>query len=296
MDILEGVLGRFKGKSEVKAPSELGKVPSDIWSYEIFRQYLLALGRRYVDRRTSIPLTQGPISYRNPEFILRTDQYPKEIELSLDWHSILDKIRKDSGDGVERLSVVGTKDNERSLLVQALAAQGLPDYVPAEVIIAQLQKAIEQYHLTTITGDIHSHPRKLLERIWSKVMPINNRGMFSAADLYRIVTPNASMPMIEVVEGNDNVFAFRTKDTINTGLGSELFSQEAFEKYWYERNGFRYLGPVEKFGANRAIPISPRASGWNVNLGIAERHKLVIYRGYSGKNLVREFPAISSAK
>lgn len=294
MDILEGLLERFRRKGEAKVSSESKKL-YDTWKYETFRQYLLALARRYTDHKTSIQLTKGPIGYRNPEFTLPIDQYPKEIELSLDWHEILDKIRKDSEDGVERFSVIGTKDSERGVYIQAVAAQGLPDNVPAEVISAELQKAIDKYRMTTIIGDIHSHPRSLLERMWGDVLP-SNRGRFSAGDLYRMVIPNSNIRMMVVVEGNDNVFAFRTKGTTNTGFSQQFFNQDSFEKYWYERNGFRYLGPVEKFGANRVIPVSPTADGWNVNLGIAERHKLVIYRGYSGQNLKREFPAISSAK
>ncbi len=175
-----------------------------------------------------------------------------------------------------------------------MAAKGLPDYVPAAVVRAGLDKAARGYHMTVI-GDIHSHPRDLLERIFGSAQ-LGDRGRFSAGDLYRMATLNSPIQMMAVVDGDDNVFAFRTKETKGAGLSSQISTQDGFEKYWYERHGFRYLGPPERFGSNRVIPVSSGANGWNVNLAIAERHKLAIYRGYAGGNLVREFPILQRAK
>lgn len=96
--------------------------------------------------------------------------------------------------------------------------------------------------------------------------------------------------MMVVVEGDENVVAIRTKGSTDLGISPRLFNQDAFEKYWFEKNGFQYLGSVKEFGARRAKPISRDANSRRINTGIAERHNLVLYRGKSGQNLRREYP------
>lgn len=227
---------------------------------------------------------------RSREFLVSILDYPRQIGLSQGWHDTLDQIRKDSVDGIERLALVGFKEDRRAIYLPTIGVKGLPDHVPSAIISREIQRARVKAGITGLIGDIHSHPRSLIESIWGNTSDQQNTAGFSAGDLYRMVSPGEFLPMMVVVEGNGNIVAFKTKESTDTGLDRNVLTQEGFEKYWYEKNGFRYLGRVEKYGAERAVPISPNANGWNVNLGIAERHKLVLYRGGAGNNLVKLFP------
>lgn len=242
------------------------------WEYNHFKEYLLSL-------------TEGQ------EF-LPIDRHPNSIELSEGWHQTLDQMRKDSQDGIERWALVGFKDDKKSLYLPAIAAQGLPDHVPASVMSNEVHKAKNTAGIMGLVGDIHTHPRELKESIWGKFINGSKKDIarFSAGDLYTLLVPSRWGSFISIVDGDENLFAFRTRTTNDIGINSAFFNQESFERYWYQENGFVYKGNVQQFGAQRVIPVSPNANVWKVNTDIAERHNLVLYRGKIGENLEKVFP------
>lgn len=232
------------------------------WAYDQLREYLLALTR-------------------GREFLLSSKEYPEEIQLSKDWQEILDRMRQESVDGHERWALVGFKIDKRALYLPEVPSKGTTTHVPSNVILETLDRAKWQSHLIDMVGDIHTHPK-------------HPRAIFSAGDLYTLLISdqyaNKNNSMIMVLGEQENTVAFKTRDTESLTFSASIFSQESFEKYWYERNGFEYKGNVEKFGAERAIAKTPWADGWKVNLDIADRHNLVLYKGKPNGPLIKQFP------
>ena len=277
MELIGSIFRKFRrGESQTVKP-EKSDLPRN-WDYSHFREYLLALTR-------------------GKNFLLPVGQYPDSIQLNGGWDEALKKMRKDTIDGYERWALVGFKEDRRSLYLPTIAARGLPDHVPGKLQMEEIDKARVKAGIIGFVGDIHSHPKDLVEEIWFRAFTDLDelvgwdldRAIFSAGDLYRIVVPDSDILMMGLVEGQENLFAFRTRESTDLGVSRDALPQEAFEKYWYERNGFRYLGSVKEYGAKRVQAITPTADRWVVNTEIAERHKLVLYRGSSGTNLTKVF-------
>lgn len=219
--------------------------------------------------------------------------FPKEIELSYGWHRMLGKVRDRSQNGKEHWGFVGFKEDRQQLWFPAIPAEGYDSYIPEDLIAEEERKARDKFGIVDLLGDAHSHPSDFLTKVTQRLPGLSRYGMkgaFSAGDLYIIANTERFRPFMAVIEGDYNLFVFRTKETKGLGIGSEYFNQESFEKLWYEQNGYRYLGGVKEFGANRAIAISPLANPYKVNADIAKRHQLVIYQGKKGKDIKRVYP------
>lgn len=249
------------------------KVKFNIWDYDThFREYLLLLASKGV---------KGLESRKN---------YPAQIELSQRWHKLFDKIRSSTiKEGKEYWGFIGYKEDRRSLWFTSTPAKGFSSSVPGELIRDETNKARDKFGIIDLIGDVHSHPRGFLERIDQNLTMFNTNGLkaaFSAADLYTIVNTERFTPMMVVVEGDYNLLTFRTRETKGLGMNSMLFNQEAFEKYWYEKYGYKY------FGKNMQIGFTESANPYDINIGIAERHNLVIYQGRKGEDVKKIFPKV----
>lgn len=266
MDILEGLFGRFRKKDPPPKPisqSLEGKFTPRVWTSEYFREYLMGLGR---DRNFLLPL----------------NQYPDLIELSPAWHEVLEEFSKNSNGllGREHYSVVGFTALLRRISVLKKPLKGHFGQVPTEVI-QQAHSAASREGIDRVVGDIHNHPG-------------GNHLNFSMGDLYGIVYPSSDEFMRAIVGPEENIFAFKTRNSTTTGLSSDAFTQEGFCKFWYEQNGYKYLGS-NKSGES-AIPTRTNApSLWELNLMVAKKHGLVIYEGSKAADLVKVFP-ISGTK
>lgn len=236
------------------------------WTYDQFREYLLALTR-------------------GPEFLLPSVEYPDEIQLSEDWQEILGRMGEETKDGFERWALVGFKADKRALYLSEISAKGTKIHVPSEVMEETLDRAKSQLHIVNLVGDVHTHPHH----------PFSLPGSidFSAGDLYTLLAATQygqrEKSMIMVLEDGSIAAAFRARDTDISSIKMNIFSEESFEKYWYEKNGFRYKG-LEEFRSDPFAMIDPRASNGKVNLDIAARHKLVLYKGKINQPLIRQFP------
>ncbi|MBI2011864.1 hypothetical protein HYS91_03790 [Candidatus Daviesbacteria bacterium] len=268
LEAIEAITNAFFGM-QVRVPLRaIHCGPDKIWGYETFKEYLAAIGR-------------GKL------FLPPKTDYPLRIRLSQEWHEVLDKMRTESQDGIERHRIIGANGSQRGLYLSAISSRGRVGYVPAEVIINSIERARDAG--INALGDLHSHPKVLNKRRFGELHRLFRlfKAGLSAGDLYCMLRKESYMPVMGVVEGEENVFAFRTRETsVLEGISAYL-TQDAFEKYWYEQHGFLYLGKIEALGGFRAIPITSTADSRRVQMGIAERHNLVLYRGYMGKDLVR---------
>lgn len=226
------------------------------WNYDYYREYMRALAK-------------------GPEYVLPTAEFPYRIEISRIWHSTLDRQRRDSEDGIERYSLAGLKrkkiDADTPVILQTLPAIGLPDEVPVEVLISQLKKVKKHDAMTDVVGDIHSHPEKLAWKIWGPVQISKpHTAYLSDGDLFGLSTHCRSSPLLYfrgVVQGNNHLFAFRTRENIDMEP-RETVDRSTFIRRWR----------------------SAKLKSWDMNRAIAASERLVLYRGNPGEDLVKVFP------
>jgi len=246
------------------------------WTYKNYlREYLLLIARK------------GRIAIESAK------NFPERIELSGEWHEMLNVIRKGTLDGKERLALIGVREERTSLLLPTIPAVGYDRCIPSELTAMEEQKARDKFGIVDIVGDVHSHPITFTEKLHQKFPVSNTLGLkarFSAGDYYCMVSPNRPRFFMGLVEGDYNLFMFRVREMSGLGIDSHIFSQESFERYWYEKFGYKYLGNIDKEGANRVVAIQGKADLFNMNKAILERHMLVLYQGAAGRDLVKIYP------
>lgn len=253
MDFID-TKAEFQGSNEKK------------WTANYFKEYLVALGR-------------------GKNFLVGLNEFPKRIELYPELTSVLNQIsRHTRKDLHERWALLGFKADKTRLLTQSVPVKAMEDHVPAELIKEEIERAKKNAGIETIIGDIHSHPSGLMELYRGQ----SGTAAFSPVDIYKSVIKGGFMPVVGVADGNENLFVFRTRESYPYDIDPKIFNAESFEKYWFELNGFKYLG-LDKH-SKRAISLSPNASTWKTNVGIATRHRLALYKGFAGGDLVRQWP------
>ena len=265
MDFLGELIGRFKKSrlpQEPKTISQIleGKFAPKVWASEYFREYIIALGR-------------------GEKFLLTIDQYPDLIELGRSWHEALENMRTKTSNGHEHYSIIGFNEIQRIVSVQKEPLMGHPGQISPQL----------QHHALGLAskaginpvGDIHTHPNE-------------HNLAFSIADLYSLVCPGSRDYIRVVLGANDNLFAFRARNSTTTGLSLDALTQEGFCRFWYEENGYRFTGISE--AGEGAMPISANApSQWDLNLKVAKKHGLVFYESGAKGDLVKVFPVITRA-
>ena len=146
--------------------------------------------------------------------------------------------------------------------------------------IIEMRRASAAHGIIDLVGDIHSHSRKSPdwdEQLMQKLYELNPRKLrahFSAGDYYTLLHGGGKKAFMGLVEGNYNLFAFKTRQTHSTGDPFH-FTQPAFKNYWNEE--FK-RGP-------------PTRDSIGMNSAIVKLHNVVLYQGYVGKELVRVHPA-----
>jgi hypothetical protein len=259
-----------------------GKI--DTWEFEShFREYMILLARKGKDGLESI------------------ENFPKIIQLNNVWHETLDKMRDETRDGYERWTPIGFREDMRNLILPSVFAIGkqrsdisksVRAKVTYEVINKEFQRAKKRTGIVGLVGDIHSHPRHLNARnlheritreLFGSTRLTSRGGGFSAGDLYNMVTQDQFPLVMAVVDGKENFFGFKTRESKNIPVQSILFNKETFEKYWYEKFGIKLSGEV-------GIRVSVGYRTVNLNKAIAHEHNLVLYKGHSKADLKRIFP------
>jgi len=244
------------------AEGELSGIPkrkaennTDRWGYEThFREYVLLLGRKGSEALESI------------------HTYPEHIALNHNWYGALDRMRNETkGDGHERYALITYDENAREFTFPEISAKGGPHEVPREVIAEEIRKAKEDRGITSIVGAIHTHPSST---------------PFSPEDLLPLLDRSQMYPMVAagIATRGENIFAFRTKETESINHFNVMPEKfyEFFKDYWLKKAGYKSTKDDKGI-----YPISFFPNIWRVSLGIAERHRLALYKGKPNEDLVR---------
>lgn len=244
---------------EVNKRSE--ELPTD-WTYSHLKNYLLALSRGL-----RVLLPQG--------------EYPATFELNVGWHSLMNEMRRGTiVDGLERWGLVGVKSTRDAIFLSKSVFRGTGKDVPASVISDALDNARNDSGIVFILGDIHSHPNKG-----------DSANGFSPADLFLPLEPGRSFNFVGLVTKNKNIFAFRSRETLDVPIPPALRNQMFFNKFWCEQCGLKYVGDY-KSGNGVWMETNPFVSFYSINKRISETYKYVLYHGAPGGKLVRVYPEI----
>lgn len=279
MEFVDGLLKFFGRKNEPVSnlPQEEGRTPEK-WDYQYFRTYLLAAAR-------------------GQDFLLPIYRYPEQIQLNGIWHDSLNQLGKIGQSMLEGYDFVGIEDYKQVIILPARPAIGEKYHVPYAVVQSQKEGARKKAGIEKFIGDLHSHPARLYWEYGTQ------RGKFtgieanlSVGDLYFLVSKDPDI-VKGVVEGEQNMFAFRTRATASSSLdylGADKVTQETFTTYWCNSfgigvrrggNGDYYLSKVNG-GVMAPLDLL------NMNKAIAQTHSLALYKGEKDKDLVRIFPSI----
>jgi hypothetical protein len=228
------------------------------WEYQAhFKEYLLLLGKK------------------GKEALERIDSYPRGIELDASWHRVLDSMRDETkNDSNERFAIVGYRETARDFYFPKITGVGEPYTVPPEVINEMIHAAKEKEGVTSILGDIHSH---------------NYVGPLTFMDFYGILQKHKSDSrfMSGLVNPHENIIAFKTRQTYNVSdFGIPNYdSKEGFKNYWMRKAGFKSSPKHHHIARFR-----PSADMYAANIAIAQTHRLALYRGSPGQDLIRMYP------
>lgn len=239
----------------------------DRWNYQTFKEYLLALSR-------------------GPEFRIPLEQMPSEIELSVDFHQRLNVMREETQrTGLEQWTNIGYKHDRSGLWLRNEPLTGANGSVQSETIQHGLDRAL-QGKIPGHLGDVHSHPREFGNRPILKLLDIGS-GTFSIGDFYTLVHPGSRSNLMGVVDGDDNLFAIRTANSINT----KAKTGDEFTKAWYKANKWKHLSTGTS--GELAIPTSINASSMvGINKALSREYGLALYSGKKDQPLKRVYPDV----
>lgn len=230
---------------ESETRKEKGPVLPSKWDYETFKQFLLS-------------------QVRGKEFLMPLAEFPEEIELSEDWHNVLNILRdKTNKDQIERVAILGYNLNNRALYLPTEDVVEVPwsweKNAPVAQTAVNFQRslAITRGIDASAMGFLHSHPPD----IHMLGLPIHiSTGRLSAGDLYH---PLAGLATVAgVADGPINSLAFRTKESV---VPRE--SATAFYDLWEGDPQHR-----------------------NLDVLIAQKYKLALFKGNINGSLKRTSP------
>lgn len=225
------------------------------WDYQTrFREYTLLLGRKGAEALEPI------------------NKYPERINLDTAWHGVLNRMRVETKtDGHERYTLISYDESARDFYFPEISVRGEPEEVPASVINEEIRKAQTERKITSIVGELHTHPIEV---------------PFSELDLLRLINDKQAQRLFVagVTTNRLNIFAFRTRETvpINKYFDLDKTNIEFFMAHWRKKAGYKLSND-----GSIIIGGSVFANLWRMNLGIAEKHRLALYRGKPNEDLVR---------
>jgi len=250
----------------------------EMWNYYHLREYLLSLGR-------------------GKDFTESTDHYSESLELSSIWHGTYDRLRRNaSNTQSENVSIIGVDNQARQIVLQVIPVEGEDREIPSELNKEQRIKTREKGGADVILGDIHAHPEIYEWQYGNQKGKFSHIGSFSVPDFWSIIGPSHDY-LMGLVHGDENFLAFRTRESGEMdGLTYLPFfkrNRDSFIKFWYTKRGMTYL-PKEKAIVRLNLQGEKGRLDdielLNLNLDIARKHHLVIYRGKENETLRRIFP------
>lgn len=213
------------------------------------------------------------------------DEFPFKLALMPAFHEVMDTLRaKAKQEGKERWSLIGYMQDRNRVYVQVNGSLGERGRISQELRRSTIEAARSKGIVGRI-GSIHSHFRQ--EALFE------DEGGFSAEDLFILLIPNGDF-LKAVVEPDANYFAFKTFETKNVPSDPFPLTQEAFARLWYEECGYSYGGTSASGSRIVRSFQSLLTEEKDVVEAIAERHKLVVYKGEPDRALRRIFPRLPS--
>lgn len=235
---------------------------SQKWTYSQLEQYLAL---------TSVRQTGN---------LIDLNEAPQEIELSSDLHESLNQLR---GGNKERLLPLGFRRGQDVLCLPTPFKEGTSHSTRGK---AKFMEELRREQDLIVAGTIHSHPTPLIERIVRRFLlfGLDPTG-FSVADFYIWLGPERYHPVKGVVEGDDNLFVFRTKRTPEfTYRKMQSYTKDEFVREWLDRCNIKYL--EMGWGYDLLSGSIPR-----LNLEVAQYYKCALYKGKKDQNLKRLHPS-----
>lgn len=215
-------------------------------------------------------------------------RFPKQIELSSEWHEVQDQMRRETEDSYERWTPIGFRRETRDIFVPKTLLRGTKRSVPPESFHEGIVDDTAKLGITHLIGDIHSHPgwgKNYLDRFFRTGRIITEYKGFSPTDMFRTVNSKAVKFLVfGLVDSGANYYSFLTKETEPIPLDSKLAKSIEFQYYWF------YEHTLARFHKNIPIPYPKSFSLWDVNLAIAKEYNISLYRGKPGEDLIRHYP------
>lgn len=250
-----------------------------IWYYhDRLRYYLLALGK---DSNALEPLIN----------------YPDAMDLPNPWTTLFKEMAAETAlNGNELYTLIGSnKTGDILLPLSKHVAQGDSEMVHSGTIRKYKAWAREQ-GMENIIGDFHTHPKI---RGYGLLRMFSLTSAFSAGDMYSLVIPDYLFFM-GVIHTNRHITAgFRTRDTRHEQELSYLprgyRDQNSFEDFWYRKFGMKidFTNRTATFlDGKRHRHDEYLDKFWEVNMAIAEKHYIALYRGSltAPHHIYRKYP------
>ncbi len=294
MEFFEGLFRRFKKQERVQPKPEQRQVAAkdavSLWSYSYFREYLRSLA------------SHAFAEEGREKFLLPINQYPEQIELSRDWHTLFNHMRRETAlDQKEKWAMIGLKIDDPAIYLQKTAITGLSDAVPFHIIEKTMMHALKTSDIAERLGSIHTHPRDKTDKSW--IMPPTPTnigcGHFSLTDMFNHLASNNSKmyvffrPVYAVVEGNENLVILISQTTDYKAQSYLPRTRDQFVEEWYTKNGWKYdREKTDEGNGEYATPMTQRKETpiKDINIQIARLYDLAIYRGHTNGPLIRVFP------
>lgn len=264
---------------ETESPWDRERPLAIYWPYNYFKNYLVDMSK-------------------GEEHVKTIDDYPIHIRLNLEFHDTLNKLAEETSDGFERHGFIAIDQEEGETILPAFFFKGKTHCVPGEVI-KQNRDWCDENGINNIVGSLHSHPYSRLSMLDRVRRIVSYEGKLSVGDLYFLVKKKPEYVM-GVAEYEENVFAFRTRETKDTNLQYLVDgdNQKNFKNFWYERHSMNYKwksgsgGYVSRKDGRKLS----RDDLWRITLDIASHHNLAIYRGKTDMSIIRSYPPLNKDK
>lgn len=230
-----------------------------VWSPETSDIYLQSLGR-------------------GEEFLLPFVEYPQELRVKPELSQLFGIMRERSLESLkEWYAVIGVAVTNRHVVLQTDPSMGGALEVKLSVSKKQKERLLTLTNAQVKIGDIHSHPVNYVDEnghsIWAEEIP----AAFSGSDLQNLIGLKHTL-LIGLVGGQETVLAFRSRETKLTDscsyIGLRRITSDFLTKYWTRKHGLKYDSKSGMIMAKKVDDL------WEINLDIADHHKLVLYRTY----------------
>lgn len=196
------------------------------------------------------------------ESLVRYEDFPEIIDVGKDFHDTFRSLNEVSKvTGKEVYGLISYRENRRAIYLPTTFAEGESEVISGEVMSKEWER-IRKLGMVGKIGDLHSHP------------PIEQRIFFSSSDLFSLVRVGRDRHLVSgVVQGDSYMFALASLETASH-LVPSIMNRDGFNQYWLVNN-LKKNG----IGGNGELDSGLLADGVQMNLDIAERHKLGIYEG-----------------